>query len=161
MRKRFLFVITALALTLMMLIPSAAFAGAEIQDTGKGTVSLDSQDGAPEQANGTAKFTLKSSDSGTYKVTLDLDINNLPERAGKVYQVWLQDTQATDGNNGGTGFNDPWGAFQTDNDGDAQLDVTKHVVFFAPYDEIVVSTEERNDEDPSLNGLIVLRGDLN
>ena len=52
------------------------------------------------------------------------------------------------------------GAFQTDNDGDGGFTVTRRVVFFEPYNLIVVTAEEKNDEDPSKQGPEVLRGNM-
>jgi hypothetical protein len=160
MRKRLLFMITALMLVGVMVVPTIASAGDRIQDTGEGTVTLDKADGTdtPQQATGTAKFDLNASEGGWYKMKMKLDVENLPKRAGKVYEVWLTDTETGDSN--GEDINQPIGAFQTDNKGDASISVTKPIVFFAPYNQINVSSEDRNDEDPGLNGPIVLRGEM-
>lgn len=152
MRKKYFYLVTALVMVGLMVAPTGALAGKRIQDEGRGTVSLDSVGDAPEQATGVAKFTLDSSDSGVYKVQMSLDVENLPERAGQVYQAWLVDTD--------TGFRDPIAAFQTDNDGNADISATQRVNFFAPYNEIVVTSERRNDSDPGLNGEEVLKGEM-
>ncbi len=153
MRKRLLFIVTAVMLTGLMVMPSAALAGARIQDNGGGTVSLDRVgEETPEQATGTANFDLDSNDQGWYRMRMQLRVRNLPERAGQVYETWLVDTN--------TQTDDSVGAFQTDNDGDGGFTVTKRIVFFAPYNEILVTAERRNDEDPTRNGAVVLRGNM-
>ena len=152
MRKRILFIFTALTLVAAMIVPSMALAGAQIQDDGSGTVSLDSEGDAPEQANGTAKFDLDTNDDGWHKVRMELKVSNLPERAGQVFETWLRDSEAD--------FDNPVGAFQTDNDGDGGFTVSWRSNFFAPFDEILVTSEERNDTDPKLSGEVLLRGTL-
>ena len=152
LRKRYLFLATAIMLTAVMVGPGTAFAGARIQDEGRGTVSLDRVGDAPEQATGTARFRLRTTGDGWYRMEMRLRVRNLPERAGQVYETWLRDSN--------TNHDDSVGAFQTDNNGDGRFDVGKRIVFFAPYDKIVVSSERRNDSDPSLNGPVLLEGDL-
>lgn len=155
MRKRLLFITTAVMLAGLMVMPSVALAGKRIQDNGGGTVSLDSVGSeTPEQATGTANFDLQTSDDGWYKVQMKLKVRNLPERAGQVYESWLVDTKK------GQEFDNPVGAFQTDNDGDGGFTVTQRMNFFAPYDQIIVTSERRNDEDPQRNGPVVLRGSM-
>lgn len=152
MRKRILFIFTALTLVSALIVPSLALAGARIQDNGSGTVSLDGEGDAPEQATGTAKFNLDTSDDGYHKVKMELKVRNLPERAGRVFETWLRDSE--------TDFDNPVGAFQTDNDGDGGFSVTMRTNFFAPFDEILVTSEERNDTNPQRNGEVLLRGRL-
>ncbi len=153
MRKRLLFVATAVMLTGLIVMPSVALAGARIQDNGGGTVSLDRVgEETPEQATATAKFDLSTNDQGWYRVQMQLRVRNLPERAGKVYETWWVDSE----NN----VDQSVGAFQTDNDGDGGFTVTKRVVFFAPYNLIVVTAEEKNDENPARSDDIVLQGNM-
>lgn len=152
MRKKYFYLVTALVMVGLMVAPTGALAGKRIQDEGRGTVSLDSVGDAPEQATGVAKFTLKSSDNGVYTVKMSLDVENLPKRAGQVFQTWLVDTD--------TGFRNPILAFQTDNDGDSDESATQRMNFFAPYDKIIVTSERRNDSDPSANGPEVLDGTM-
>ena len=153
MRKRLLFVATAVMLTGLIVMPSVALAGARIQDNGGGTVSLDRVgEETPEQATATAKFDLDSNDQGWYRMQMELRVRNLPERAGKVYETWLVDTDSD--------TDDSVGAFQTDNDGDGGFTVTKRIVFFAPYDKIIVTSEQKNDTNPTRDGPVVLRGSM-
>ena len=153
MRKRLLFITTAVMLAGLMAMPSMALAGARIQDNGGGTVSLDSVgEETPEQATGTASFDLDSADDGWYRMEMKLRVRNLPQRAGQIFESWLVDTD--------TKTDDSVGAFQTDNDGDGGFTVTKRIVFFAPYNQIIVTSERRNDEDPTRNGPVVLRGSM-
>ncbi len=152
LRKRYLFLATAVVLIGLLTVPTMVLAGARIQDEGRGTVSMESVGDAPEQANGTAKFDLDTHDDGWHKVKMELRVSNLPERAGRVFETWLRD--------GETGFEDPVGAFQTDNDGDGGYTTSYRVNFFAPYEEIIVTSERRNDTDPKRNGPVLLRGSL-
>jgi len=150
LRKRYLFLATAMVLIGLLTVPSMVLAGVEIQDEGRGTVSLNSVGDAPEQATATAEFDLDTDDGGWNKVRMKLKVRNLPERAGRVFETWWRDSE--------TGFEDPVGAFQTDNDGDGGFTVTKRVVFFAPYNEILVTSERRNDTEPKRNGPVLLKG---
>ena len=150
LRKRVLFIATTMMLVGLLAVPSMVLAGARIQDEGRGTVSLDSVGDAPEQATATAEFDLDSSDGGWYRVQMQIRVRNLPERAGRVFETWWRDRDS--------GAETSVGAFQTDNDGDGGFTVTKRVVFFAPYNEILVTSERRNDSDPNRNGPVLLRG---
>jgi hypothetical protein len=152
MRKRLLFMITALAVSGLMVLPSVAFAGHRIQDNGSGTVTLNRTDegNTPEQATGTATFKVSSSGDGWYNMQMKLNVKNLPKKAGKVYEAWLEDTNSDS--------KDPVGAFQTTNSGSGGFTVNQRINWFTPYDEVTVSSENRNDSNPNQNGPVVLRG---
>ncbi len=152
LRKRYVFLATAMVLIGLLTIPSVALAGKRIQDEGRGTVSMDSVGDAPEQATAVAKFDLDSSDGGWYRVQMKIRIQNLPQRAGRVFETWWRDSNRE--------IDDSVGAFQTDRNGDGGFTVTKRVVFFAPFDEILVTSERRNDSDPTRNGPVLLRGQM-
>ena len=153
MRKRVVLIATALSLVALLALAGAALAqGNKIQSTGSGTVTLDREGGAPDQATGTARFTLDEKAAGYNSLKVKLTTDQLLPEAGKVYQVWLRDTD--------TDHNDSVATFQTDNDGNRTLTATETIPHFAQYDEIVVTTEDQNDEDPTLNGEVVLRGDI-
>lgn len=129
-----------------------AFAGHRIQDNNGGKVSLESRDDdVPEQATGLATFTLKPMNDGLNKMTVKLNVRNLPERAGRVYEVWLVNFDGTDLN---------LTAFDTDNDGDATTTVTRNVVNMAPYDRIIVTKKRRQSFQTSRTGDTVLSGRL-
>lgn len=153
LRKRYLLLATAIMLVAALALPGGiALAGHRIQDQGKGSVTLDREDGAPEQATGTAKFTLTDEAAGYHKVTVELEVEKLLPRAGNVYQAWLRD--------GGKNYDDAFATFQTDRDGDKTVTSKTSVPHFAEYDEVIVSTERKHDSDPTRNGEVVLRGEL-
>ena len=153
MSKRAVFVITALSLVVLLAMTGGvALAGHKIQDTGSGTVTLDREDGAPEQATGEARFTLTDETGGYHKLATTLEIKKLLPKSGNVYQAWLRDKDKD--------YSDALVTFQTDRDGDRTVTVKGSVPHFAEYDEIVVTGEEKHDEDPTLSGEVVLRGNL-
>ncbi len=152
MRKRYLSLTTAVMLVVALAMGGTALAGHRIQDEGRGTVSLDRVGDAPEQANGTAKFKLTEDEDGVNRLKVKLTVRNLPERAGRVFEVWLTDND--------TSHDDSIGVFQTDNDGDGQLSITRSMTHFSQYDEIVISSEKKQDKDPTINGPVLLRGKL-
>jgi len=129
-----------------------AFAGHRIQDNNGGKVSLESHDGdIPEQANGLADFKLEPTDEGINKMTVKINVRNLPERAGRVYEVWLVNFDGPDLN---------LTAFDTDNDGDATTTVNMNIVNMAPYDRIIVSKKRSDSFQTSRSGETVLEGRL-
>ena len=153
MRKRYIFAATAIGLIgLLVMSGGVAVAGHKIQDTGSGTVTLDRENGAPEQASGTAKFTLTDETEGFHTVKVTIKVKDLLRKSGNVYEAWLRDNQ--------TDFDHPLKTFQTDDDGDRSTSVTTSVPHFAEYDEVLVTTERKHDENPTRNGTVVLRGKL-
>ena len=139
-------------MVVMLALPAGVFAGARLQDEGSGTISLNRVGNVPEQASGTAKFKVTSSDDGFYKVKLNLDVKNLPEKAGNVFAVLLTDSSEN--------FANPIGVFQTDSDGDGDLTVTTKIVSFVPYDQIQVTSVPKNSDDPKSDSNVVLQGAL-
>ena len=129
-----------------------ALAGHRIQDNNGGKVSMESRDGdVPEQATGVANFKLKSTDDDVHKMTVKINVRSLPERAGRVYEVWLINFDGPDLN---------LTAFDTDNDGDATTTVTMNIVNMAPYDRIIVSKKRSDSFQTSRSGETVLEGRL-
>lgn len=134
---------------------SPVLAGHRIQDNKEGTVSLEStgnhgNNDVPEQASGVAKFKLDPLPEGDARMTVELTVNNLPERAGRLYEVWLT-------NNTGTSLN--LTAFNTNSNGNAKTTVSRHIVNVAPYDRIVVTRKRRSSFNTS-RGSTILSGRL-
>lgn len=153
MATKVLAVLIALLLAAGLVYTGVALADANsIQDSGSGTAVLNSRGEAPEQAHGTIEFDLNDRVDGTYRVRSEIEVRDLPERAGRVYEVWLIDDT--------TGYELSLTAFNTDNDGDERTTVTRNFVFFAPFDRVVVTSEPRDGRDPTLTGDTVLEGDL-
>ena len=84
-------------------------------------------------------------------MTVRVNVQNLPTRAGRVYEVWLV-------NFSGTSLN--LTAFNTDSNGDATTKVTRNIVNMAPYDRIIVSKKRRDSFSTSRSGRTVLSGRL-
>ena len=147
--------ISALVLASFVLgaLAGPVLAGHRIQDNKEGTVSLESVghvDDVPEQASGVARFKLDPLPEGDSRMTVTLTVNNLPERAGRVYEVWLT-------NGSGTSLN--LTAFNTNTNGDAKTTVSRHIVNIAPYDRIVVTRKRRASFNTS-RGQTILSGRL-
>jgi len=154
MTRKVVAFLTALLLVFGAVFAAPALAFHAIQDEGKGTVSLDRADGAkrvPEQASGVATFRIRPSSQGFYNVRVRMEIGSLPERAGRVYEVWLVEDE--------TGEELNLGAFDTDNDGDGEISVTRTINNLAQFDRIIVTTEDINDLDPRRDGPVVLEGE--
>ncbi len=134
------------------LLASPAFAGHRIQDNKGGKVSLESRGrNVPEQATGLVMFDLQPTDEGVNKMTVEIKVQNLPTRAGRVYEVWFISDNGTDLN---------LTAFNTDSDGDATTKVTRNIVNMAPYDAIIVAKKRRDSFSTSRSGRTVLSGRL-
>ncbi len=153
MTRKVVAFLTALLLVFGTVFVAPALAFHAIQNEGRGTVSLDRAEGAkrvPEQASGVATFRVRPSSQGFYKVRIRIEVGSLPERAGRVYEVWLVDDETGDELN--------LGVFDTDNDGDGELSVRRTVNNLSQYDRIIVTTEDTNDLDPRRDGPVVLEG---
>lgn len=141
-----------LAAFLLGSFSATSWAGHRIQDNNGGTVSLESDDNdVPEQASGTVKFNLKHNPDGVNEITVDIKVNDLPRKAGRIYEVWLVDFDGNDLN---------LTAFNTDSDGNDETKVTRNIVNMAPYDRIVVTTKRRDSTSTSMSGNTVLEGRL-
>ena len=141
-------VLSAFAMNVVFILP--VLAGHRIQDRGGGTVTLEARDNdIPENATGTAKFENDKDPDGVNRVKVTVDVENLPKRAQRVYQVWLV-------NDGGTDLN--LTAFNTDNDGDATVSTTRNIINLAPYDSIKVNTKRIESFSTSRGGDTVLSG---
>jgi hypothetical protein len=111
---------------------------------------FDDNGDVPRNAGGTAKFKIDKKADGTGRMTVTVDVENLPERAQRVYEVWLIDDGGEDVN---------LTAFNTDNDGNAKTTTTRGIVSLAPYDEIIVS-EKRTESFSTTPGEEILSGRL-
>ncbi len=151
MTVKLLAVLVALSMTFTLILAAPALAFHAVQDEGTGTISLNPVDDVPEQANGVATFRVRSDSDGFYFMKVRIRVKSLPERAGRVYEVWMIDDN--------TNHNLNLGVFDTDNDGDGSLSVTRTINSLALYDRIVVTSEESNDFDPGSEGTVVLEGE--
>jgi hypothetical protein len=79
-----------------------------------------------------------------------MKVSSLPERAGRVYELWLVDNETGDDLN--------LGVFDTDNDGEGKLNLKRTMNNPARYDRIIVTSEDSDDQDPRRDGPIVLTG---
>ena len=153
MTRKVVAFLTALLLVFGTMFVAPALAFHAIQNEGSGTVSLNRADGAkrvPEQASGLARFQVRPSSQGFYSVRVRMEVESLPERAGRVYEVWLVDDE--------TGAELNLGVFDTDNNGDGELSVSRTFNNLSQYDRIIVTTEDANDLDPRRDGPVVLEG---
>jgi hypothetical protein len=156
MRNRIFLILTVAALSASLVLPSAALAGSQIQDNGKGTVTLNPVDNqAPEQASGTANFKVQETPDGLYNFSVSLEISHLPRKAGKAFVFWLVDSDS--------GAQIPLGAFQTNKSGtlDKTTKTQTAILSFKPYDKVIVTSEKLNKEETLKSGPVVLQGDLN
>jgi hypothetical protein len=161
MRKSIL-LLTIVTLVAGLYLAGVAVAAHKIQNTGKGTITLDRNPNAsdvPENASGTARFRVTTKADGFYKMRVRVRVTGLPEQAGKVYEVWLRDKD--------NDYNLSLGTFQTNGGqtGKGGLTITRTITKLSPFDEIVISRETKNDDNPTINtgtndDNIVLKGEL-
>lgn len=151
MRKSIL-LLTIVALVTGLYLTGVAVAAHKIQNTGRGTVTLnrnpEAQD-VPENASGTARFRVTTKADGFYKLRVRIRVTGLPEQAGKIYEVWLKD----DPNTNGKPYVLSLGTLQTNTGqkGNGSLTISRTINKLSPYDEIVVTREDKNDDDPNPN----------
>lgn len=143
--------IFGLAIILWIALAAPALAGHRIQDSGGGTISLESRGRAPRQASGLAEFKFTKRSGGANGLSIDVKVETLFRRSNKVFEVWLVDED------GG------WKSltvFTTNGDGDADVKIRRNIASLAPYDRIVVTEEDRNGFDTESDEETVLSGRL-
>ncbi len=142
--------LSAFVMNVVFVLP--VFAGHRIQDAGGGTVTLEARDrDVPENATGTAKFKIDKKADGVNRMTVTIHVENLPEQAQRVYEVWLISDNGTDMN---------LTSFNTNNDGNATTTTKRGVINLAPFDSIKISTKRIESFGTSRTGDTVLSGRL-
>ena len=97
-------------------------------------------------AYGKAKVSVKMK-KGLYDVEIRLQLIDLAKEQGQVYEGWLVDEDS--------GYKLSMGAFAPSNAGRANYKFKQQMVNFMIYDEIVITRESSNDENPMPNEVVL------
>lgn len=120
------------------------------------TIKLKPEGIAPKSANGNVQFKVKQEQAQIQRIMATVIANKFKPKAGKVFQVWLQDTDKQGPHA------DSIMAFQTDKRGHRERTITTYLPDFSRFDTVIVTLEKQADKDPRpSNNEIVLRGKLN
>ncbi len=152
--------ITILGVSLIALIIMASSVGlaseSEDLELRSFKVKLKPEGIAPQSANGNVQFKVKQQPAKIQKIMATVIVNKFKPKAGKVFQVWFQDTDKQGPHA------DSVMAFQTDKRGHRERAITTYLPDFSRFDTVIVTLEKQADKDPRpSNNEIVFRGKLN